>query len=482
MSSAAHASGSRRGRRSIASHTPAYNGPGPSTQSTQSRNLPAYEAPTFSLNPAAQRAIADLVKSQKLRALDAHLEEAASALTNTAGDINDRLSAQRRDVAKTPRRRNETSAEEGDEDVEVANANDEALQSLNELQDKVTRMTQRMEEGIRKMIDDKHSADAIKESITMTAQDAQINASTQASTQFRPRTRGRRRSSSGEQEDEEVRDFTPTDPMGGTQPQSAPLDVFKKQLDDAKTRYQSQALGERYAGNKDYVTFKGVVHDAQYQFVDNAPDVPPPHKWFEDGGVVPAPGFTAPGSAEDGDDDDIAISRTTISTKCPLTLREFKDPLSSKKCNHSFESSAILDLIRGAPLRVGTKKAVQCPCQSCTQQLTQDDLHRDPVIIRKIRRIQRAKELQEQDAEEQRGVSGNGSNARNAALIEDNDDEEDGADVDELYERQTQMKGEPLGSVRNGARSSGISQDENAGDMADDSDEAEEDESMDHSA
>ena len=131
----------------------------------------------------------------------------------------------------------------------------------------------------------------------------------------------------------------------------------------------------------------------------------------------------AAGEDEDSDDD-IAIQRATISIKCPLTLREFEDPLSSKKCGHSFEASAILEMLQTQ------RGSIQCPCAGCRETLTKQDLFRDAVLLRKIKRIQRAKELEEEDAE-----AGGGATQRNATLIED-----DGDDVDAVIERQTQMK------------------------------------------
>ena len=107
--------------------------------------MPDYEPPSFSLNAAAQRAIADLLRAPNLRKLESHLDEAVSAVTTAASDINDRLSNQRQDAARKPRRNNEA-----EDDTEMGDGGDEALQSLDELQDKVTRMTQRMEERMRK--------------------------------------------------------------------------------------------------------------------------------------------------------------------------------------------------------------------------------------------------------------------------------------------------------------------------------------------
>jgi SUMO ligase MMS21 Smc5/6 complex component len=75
----------------------------------------------------------------------------------------------------------------------------------------------------------------------------------------------------------------------------------------------------------------------------------------------------APSPAENGDDDDIEIEGEHISLKCPLTLLPFKDPVTSKKCPHSFERNAILPMIQSSEARVGGvrrgegERAVKCP-------------------------------------------------------------------------------------------------------------------------
>ena len=400
------------------------------------KQLPEYEAPTFSLNPAAQRALAALTQASSLRKLEKELGEAQAAVSNAAAEVNDRFVAKEKKVEEHKKRKRKeeqegTAAADGSQDESVD-------KNLEELRDRVDRMTQRMDESMRKLIDGQHGVQHIKDSLASTAEDARAHASTQASTQqVRSQRRQRRASGSGseeEDEDEQYPDFEPTDPTSGTQAPQSARNAFTAKLETAKTRYQSHSMAARYTENNDYVEFRRVVHDARNQ--DS--DVPLPHasEWFPEGDV-PAPGITARPRAnanEEDDDDDIAIERTTISTKCPLTLQEFKNPLSSKKCTHSFERDAIMELI------TASRGPVQCPVPGCQQVLAKTDLHLDQVLLRKIKRIQRAKELEEEEADSDSGA-GNSGTQRNATLIED--DDEDGADVDALVERQTQMKAEP---------------------------------------
>ena len=418
------------------------------SQRPSTNQLPTYETPAFPLNPTAQRQLAQLTHAHNLKKLDEGFKEAQSALSNAAAEINDRLYAKQQAIAK--RRGNERQNSEGAEDAE-----DDGLdEGLNELRDKVERMTQRMDESMRKMIDGQHNVEFIQRSVASSAENARANASTQASTQnVRSQRRRRVRSEDGEDEDDEeseedYQDFQPTDPAGGTTGQPAPIETFRSRMDTEKTRYQNFSLTARYADNNDYRDFRRVVHDAKHP--DNTVPLPHHSEWFDEG-EAPAPGMTTRGrqNADEEDDDDIAVSRASISTKCPLTLQEFKTPLTSNKCPHSFESEAILSMINGSMNRENNRpngeRVVQCPVSGCSQALTRNDLHTDAVLIRQIQRIQRARELEAEDEEEEDGNARNGSTQRRSTIIDD--DDADGADVDDIVEGrvvpQTQAKSEP---------------------------------------
>ena len=414
------------------------------TQRRAGTELPPYEPPSFPLNPAAQRAIAQLAHTHSLKKLDDSLGEAHSALSVAAGEINDRLTS--KGIA-TEKRRKQDEQQGTQQDAETE---DNIEQSLNELRDKVERMTQRMDESMRKIIDGQHSVQSIKDSIAHTATDTRANASTQASTQQAPTQRRRRPGVEvDDDEDEEDEDFEPTNPAAATQAQPTPIETFRSKIEDAKPRYQSYSLATRYADNNDYRDFRRVVHDAKHP----SGDVPLAHhsEWFEEGNA-PAPGVTtrARSNPDEEDHDDIAISRATISTKCPLTLQEFKNPLTSSKCPHSFEADAIRSLLQSSVNREGGRptgqRIVQCPVPGCSQWLSPNDLNTDNVLIRQIKRIQRARELEQEEADEDEGRGGGRGTQNGATVIEDGD--EDGADVDDIVKgRSTQMKAEPKSSV-----------------------------------
>ena len=386
----------------------------PAAQRRAGNELPPYEKPSFPLNPAAQRALEQLRRAHDLKNLNNGFSEAQSALANTAGEINERL-YQKELAAKKRRtaREQSTSADAEDED--------EMESSLQQFQDKVERMTQRMDESMRKMIDGRHSTQSIQESLSAIAGDARINAATQA-TQATQQVRT-----------QQYEDFQPTDPAAGTQDQPTPIDSFRSKIEDAKTRYQSFSLNARYADDNDYRGFRRVVHDAKHP--DGDVDLAHHSEWFEEGGTA-APGMTGRMRTNDEDeDDDIAISRATISTKCPLTLQEYSSPLSSTKCPHSFEAEAILAMIRRSAIREGGNLVVQCPVSGCSHMIGEADLHTDAVLIQKIKRLRRARELEQEEADE----DDDGEGGERPTVIDDDAD-----DVDDIIEgRSTQVKGEP---------------------------------------
>lgn len=438
---------SARTRRSGASVAP----------SPSQRQAPAqsnYERPQFTLNPEAQRALAELTRKHNLKDLDKRFEDAQHAVTNSAAEINDRLK-DKENAAKKLRSRQQAS--QGVDSEATISAFEEELR---EMKVKVESMTSRMEEGMRKCIDGQHAVQSMKETMSNAAESARAEASTQASTlntRSQPRRRPQADGEDDENEEEEYQDFTPTDPAGGTQAVPSVSENWMRKIEDDKTRYQNFTLQQRYAQNNNYRNFKGIVHSAQYPEGEVA--LPHESAWFSEAGAAPEPGVTGAGADEEDEDDDIQIQRSKTSTKCPLTLQEFKDPLTSTKCKHSFEASAIMEMLRhssesvgGQPgprgRIVGGEKAVRCPVASCDEMLTKGDLHKDMVIVHQINRLQRARRLEEEDEEDEEGESSSGR-ARPQVI------DSDAPDVDDY---QQNVKREPRGTARSSMRASTASQ------------------------
>jgi hypothetical protein len=182
-----------------------------------------------------------------------------------------------------------------------------------------------------------------------------------------------------EHDDDDIQDEQETQRSVGPTPGPTPLDgsrpsltgvsdMYADRIERQKNDYTSISYVGRYARNGAYSNFKRMVHDARYR--DDRP-LPDPETWFTETGS-PAPGVTGHGEDHDGDDD-IVMERATISVKCPLTFLPYKDPYTSLKCPHTFEKTAIMEMIRKSALRAGGgsvgngEKAVKCPVTGCDQ-------------------------------------------------------------------------------------------------------------------
>jgi hypothetical protein len=266
-----------------------------------------------------------------------HYAAVETLLPKIAGEVNDVLYA-RDEKAKQRRARR---AKQGLEEEE---GTDEELQNTKEI---VGEMTKKMEVAMRKGIDGKVVVEDMEDGIVYLRQNALRLTQAESQTQLTQRRqhgrrRGARRQAAGEEEeaeeDEDMEDEEYDSPgptplnMQGIEI-TGPSKLWKNRLREKKDKWEMASHTARYAENNSYIGFKQVVNDAQHP----GGDVPLPHAstWFTERGE-PAIGVTMVGGEGD-EDDDLIMERGIISTKCPLTLQEFKDPVSSKKCPHSFE-------------------------------------------------------------------------------------------------------------------------------------------------
>lgn len=421
--------------------------------------LPDYEDPTHPLNPEARQKLAKLVNDRRFEGLDKNLVDMIDSLSENAGTINDawknRKDAFRKETAKKRARE-----EAGEEDTAQDERANNMEQVLDEMTTRVEKTTQRIDENIRKMIDGQNTIANIRAALQEVIATAAAVANTQMTQNTQARSQRRRDSPDAEDgeddDDDEYQDFDPTDPTNAhaqaTQHAQAPTTIFKDRIAQKRDRYQAMTLSARYSSNNDYRQFKRVVHDAQ-RGEDEGPDLTHERNWFNDG-AVPAPGVTTrsnEAAAEDSDDD-IQIAKEKISTKCPLTLQEFVDPVTSRKCPHSFEKQAIMGMIDSPQnmVRVGGsgsrgardgQRAVQCPVTGCQSMITATDLHADAVLKRKILRIQRANRAAEEDSDDEDERSKGKGKQRAQTILSDDDD----LDVDA---EQSHFKVEPRSTAR----------------------------------
>ncbi|KAM6910688.1 E3 SUMO-protein ligase NSE2 [Xenentodon cancila] len=81
-------------------------------------------------------------------------------------------------------------------------------------------------------------------------------------------------------------------------------------------------------------------------------------------------------------DEDIAVTQSQVNFTCPLTQVEMVNPVKNKKCNHYYDQTAILGLIK---TRGSQKKKCGCPVVGCgNRDVKESDLILDQILRRKI--------------------------------------------------------------------------------------------------
>lgn len=166
--------------------------------------LPPYETPIAPLNPEQQRQIATLLSSRDLRDLKSHIKHAADLLTESAGQIGDRLiDAQVR--YENQKEKANQSRRAGSDGEQAVNDADEALteeqERLTGMEQKVDGLRGAMEERMRHLIDTESRIQGIEDAVgQMAREEAQAQTAQLAPRQTRT-ARRRPRRSDGDEED-----------------------------------------------------------------------------------------------------------------------------------------------------------------------------------------------------------------------------------------------------------------------------------------
>jgi len=385
---------------------------------TLDQQLPPYEPPLAPLTRKSQTALADLAQSHKLKALQMHITHAVEKLGDSAAQVNERLTdARERYTRYVARKRSRTQFENDGEGEGGGNdEDDEEVQRFKRTEEQVHAITEKLESEMRGIVDTEVKAGGLVSILADLGKEAEVAFTTTQRQQSRD-TRRRRNPNpdsddEAENEDEDDEDYQETQQSQSQRASEPPSQKLTTQLITETQNWQALSLTQRYSTNNTYIGFYRMVHDAKHPG-DDIPPPPHPSTWFkhlEDPSIAAAPPQTQirpqtrrhqPTPAED-DDEDIAIESERVSLKCPLTLLTFNEPLASRKCPHSFEAQAIMDMISHSSMMVpvggdrrNRVRAVKCPV--CSVVLTQEDLKRDAVLERRVRRMQRQQEEEDED-------------------------------------------------------------------------------------
>lgn len=211
--------------------------------------LPEYEPPSAPLTAESQRNLAQLMESQLSRQLKTHLQHAAEKLTDSAGDVNEKLSDARVRYERAKEKRRGVGDSE-DVDVEPDDENEE-YQRLAETERKVDGVTGRMEEKMRLIIDSEARLQGLKDA--MEAVDRELTEAQHATLGAR-QTRGQRRrqreaesvDEDGEAEDDGDYEGTPEREARETNAQHPPSHRLVNALDEGTEKWNGQSLTARY--------------------------------------------------------------------------------------------------------------------------------------------------------------------------------------------------------------------------------------------
>ncbi|KAL4908996.1 zinc-finger of the MIZ type in Nse subunit-domain-containing protein [Aspergillus multicolor] len=404
----------------------------PSREGTPS--LPEYEAPIAPLTDPGRQALTSLLRSQNLRSLKAHIQHVEAKLTDSAGEVNERLAeAKLRAKRKAERQRESREASramteggdgEGGENVDLNDKEDpKEAERLRELEEQVEAVTGRLDEKMRRAIDSAVRVDGLSEALNKLQGEAEVTANANKQRQ-RQRRRRRAEVEDGDEDEDEEGDLYEASPQTEVDVTQISLrSKLERAMAEDQDKWEDMTLTERYSKHNDYIGFYRMIHEAKHPG-DNVPPLPHASTWFAHLEDPNAPRRTSSArttrqqrpraTSAASDFDDLAIESERISLKCPITLLLFRDPVSSTKCPHSFERDAISSMLEQSGLTVAAAsstsgrggrriRAVKCPV--CEVVLTNNDLRQDPVLLRRVRRAERRQEREDED-EAELGLSG----------------------------------------------------------------------------
>ncbi|EXJ90752.1 hypothetical protein A1O1_03856 [Capronia coronata CBS 617.96] len=432
-----------------------------------------------------------------------HLLAAVDQLTELTGRLNDRAYERRvrheREQARRRQQRQEQQQDRRDGSAtktesnvaDDAEANAEADQAHQQFQQKADTLTKRMDLSIRAVIDDQTWLDDLPATIQQTVTAARNSSSQTQQTQTQqtlgPTPMQSARRSSGDNvdgdgdgedddndNDNEEREQKPATQADAMQDVETPHILLAAALQEQSRTWTSRTLTERYAHHNDYKGFYRVLYDAKHPG-ESAPPMPDERLWFaaEEGREListqraarPQRHHTSNSTShaqrrhigngnsqntdndeeEDDDDDEIEIASESVRIKCPITFLPYVDPVTSLKCNHSYEKSAILSMLSTAhdhaPYtpdqlaeldridrrsdRARREREIRVPqvkCPECDVSLTAADLKPNPALKRRVQRLLAKAQRRKRD--------GDIATTSDVDMDDDQDDQDDEVNVE----------------------------------------------------
>ncbi|KAL8840368.1 MAG: hypothetical protein Q9176_003861 [Flavoplaca citrina] len=400
--------------------------------------LPVYQPLANPLNPTAQHALHSLPTTHPLNDLKQRLQIATNHLNEVTGDLNDHYQAKK---AEHNKRKSEKAARPRDlESSQTPHQDDDGAEGrLDEAWKEVEDLTGKMEAQTRRVIDIQarvQNTDTVLKELNANINNGRVSTqSTLGASQFRSQTQRQRRRQRAGRSNSDDEDVDGDDENNHADLEEAPtpaLATFKTRLSTACEKYDSLSMKDRYTSHNTYIGFKQIVHDARHPNDDTA--MPHASTWFPSDNTTSknphhpdAKNRANNNPPSSSSDDEIQIAREKRSIRCPITLLPLSSPLTSTRCPHSFESTAIKSMLAASTLRAipnpnndnkpmlnthNNKGVHAIKCPECSVLLTEETLRVDAALVRKIRKIVEMEKRREregsEDEEEEGGDEGRG--------------------------------------------------------------------------
>ena len=305
--------------------------------------LPPYKEQACALDDEAVQSLFLLSQNLKTEKLDEHVRESLGLIGRATFDLNETLQSARANLE---------SLGEGKEEERAR-----MKKKVTKLEGLAEELTVEADRSVRKLIDIKANVADERESIKATHDATSHIARTR---QQERRLREQRQMELGEPV-EDVRDAL-------VEPQfDASTQLIKELREQKSDEYENMSMYQRYSVNNDYIEFKRQWHMGLYGADAVVPDA---KRWFtREGQPVFNYGHSGDHAPRNGggeedeemadEDEELVIEREKVSTRCPLSLQEMKEPYTNTVCKHTFERSAILEFF-------GDARRVQCPQAGCS--------------------------------------------------------------------------------------------------------------------
>lgn len=219
--------------------------------------LPTYEPPIAHLNESGQQALLVLLRAQGLRQLKTHLQHVETKLTDSAGEINEKLTDAREKARKRRERERERGVdrsmteagdgEGGEGNLDDGSAASEETSRLKGLEERIEALTGRLDASMRRAIDSETRVDGLGEILGALQNEVDANVNT-----GNRRQRQRRRTRRGADEEEEGEDGD----EGGLYEATPEPEVDREEIslrrklaermDEEQAKWENLSLTERF--------------------------------------------------------------------------------------------------------------------------------------------------------------------------------------------------------------------------------------------